>query len=115
MQPIFKLKQEGREQRFEYDALFKVWHILAGFNRPFYIAPETKVAALEGMALDEMSLPGKCKGKPLRFAAELFDDQDIELLHRHQFFTAKECVYIVNMSPRQYLRKECKYVTQVME
>lgn len=108
MENIFKLKQEGRELRFEYDALFKIWFILAGFNRPQYIAPEYKIIDIEKIIFDDISLPGKCKGKPIKFAHELFDDQDIKLLNKYNFYTAKEFVYIVNMSPRQYLRNECE-------
>lgn len=100
--------------RFEYDALFKVWHILTGFSRPNYMAPEMKITQLEKVVLGDISLPGKCKGKPLRFAAELFDDQDVGILRRYEFFTAKETVYVVNMSPRQYLRDECSHVDALM-
>lgn len=114
MEPIFKLKQEGRDARFEYDALFKVWHILTGFSRPNYMAPELKPKQLEAIQTGDISLPGKCKGKPLRFAADLFDDQDIELLRKYEFFTAKETVYLVNMSPREYLRADCLHVDALM-
>ena len=48
-------------------------------------------------------------GKPLRFATEGFEVHEIELLQPHNFFTAKETVYLLNMKQREYLRDNCPH------
>uniref|UniRef100_A0A7S2V0U7 Obg-like ATPase 1 n=1 Tax=Fibrocapsa japonica TaxID=94617 RepID=A0A7S2V0U7_9STRA len=41
--------------------------------------------------------------------------QDIEVLNQHQLLTAKEIVYLVNLSKRDYLRKANKWLPRINE
>lgn len=90
MERMVRYKQDGREMRFEYDALNKVWGILAGFERPGYIAAGAKQSDIdkivETLGDEGATLPTRCKGVPLRFANvfEMFDAHDMELLCKHQ-------------------------------
>ena len=90
MERMVRLKKDGREMRFEYDALYKVWEILAGFPRSGYIASGAKQSdidkIIESLGDGKASLPGRCKGIPLRFADvfDMFDTHDMELLQKYQ-------------------------------
>ena len=62
MEPVIRLKQEGREMRFEYDALFCIWQILTGFSRGGYIPFDMKQGAIDLMGNVEITLPNACRG-----------------------------------------------------
>eukprot|EP00968_Pinguiococcus_pyrenoidosus_P028971 scaffold8229_cov239-Pinguiococcus_pyrenoidosus.AAC.2 len=53
------------------------------------------------------------EGKPVRFGN--WTSQDIEVLNRYQLLTAKEVVYLVNLSKRDYMRKGNRWLPKIAE
>lgn len=49
--------------------------------------------------------------KPVRFGN--WTAQDVEALNKFQLLTAKEVVYLVNLSKRDYLRKANKWLPKI--
>ena len=51
------------------------------------------------------------KRKPVRFGD--WTAHDVEVLNKFQLLTAKEVVYLVNLSKRDYLRKANKWLPKI--
>jgi len=59
--------------------------------------------AAEFKSLDKIQNYLKKTKKPVRFGVD-WDDQDLAVIRKHKLLTAKELVYVVNLSARDYLK-----------
>ncbi|KAL1498116.1 hypothetical protein ABEB36_008969 [Hypothenemus hampei] len=51
--------------------------------------------------------------KHIRFAD--WDSKDIEVLNRYLFLTSKPCIYLVNLSEKDYIKKKNKWLIKIKE
>ncbi len=100
-------KNGGKELRYEYDLLLKAYEILVGEPRP-------PLKRKKGVIM-RPSFPSACRGKPLRFGD--FDTTEVVYLKKYNFFTAKEVLYLVNLTPRDFMRKSTVpvYISKMRE
>lgn len=100
-------KNGGKELRYEYDLLLKAYEILVG-------APRPPLKRKKGVIV-RPPFPTVCKGKPLRFGD--FDTTEVVYLKKYNFFTAKEMLYLVNLTPRDFMRKSNvpAYISQMRD
>lgn len=57
---------------------------------------------------DTVVLPDVCSGKPLRY--HYWDTSEIEILSQYDLLSTKDIVYLVNVSTRDYLRNDNKWL-----
>jgi obg-like ATPase 1 len=100
-------KNGGKELRYEYDLLLKAYEILVGVPRP-------PLKRKKGVIV-RPPFPTVCEGKPLRFGN--FDTTEVVYLKKYNFFTAKEMLYLVNLTPRDFMRKSNvpAYISQMSD
>lgn len=100
-------KNGGKELRYEYDLLLKAYEILVGEPRP-------PLKRRKGIIV-KPPFPTACRGKPLRFGD--FDLTEVVYLKKYNFFSAKEVLYLVNLTPRDFMRKSTvpAYISKMRE
>lgn len=104
----------GAEGKHEYTTLIKIYETLSG---KLYVKKGKSSDSTSGSTTSKskgpIPQPRRLEpGRPLRMAK--WDKHEIPILQKHNFLTAKEQVYIINLSMRDYLRENDKYTTLLM-
>lgn len=98
-------KAVGKERKYEYATLLAAYELLYG-NVRLEISKRDRKAGIK-------FFPKLCSGQPLRYGK--WDEYQCLVLNKYKFYTAKDVVYLVNLSPRDYIRRSVtsKYVADV--
>ena len=99
----------GRHLLIEVRTLIKAWECLVGCDRQEKNSEKLKEMKKQGIKLEaEKEIPEILQGIPLRFAT--WSPVEVEIIKKYNFLSAKEMVYVLNVSPRDHVRGYSKWL-----